>query len=168
MLTKTLSRRHFLATSGVAATGVMVSAALPGLAYADSSMIKPAKKALVFVMLDGGNDSFNMLVPNDGIAYQEYARTRGNLALGNGDLIALEGTDAHGQSFGLHRAAPELAQLYNRGKLSFVANVGPLVEKVTKAQFYDGSAKPCGPVQTMANLAPGCPAKRRLVRLFRR
>ncbi|MCA0908663.1 DUF1501 domain-containing protein [Ruegeria marisrubri] len=141
MLAKTLTRRYFLATSGAAATGALMNAALPGLAFADSSMIKPAKKALVFVMLDGGNDSFNMLVPNDGIAYKEYARTRGNLALGQGDLIALDGAENHGQSFGLHRAAPELAQLYNSGKLSFVANVGPLVEKITKAQFYDGSAQ---------------------------
>lgn len=141
MLTKTLNRRHFLATSGAAVTGAMMGAAMPGIARAGSGMITPAKKALVFVMLDGGNDSFNMLVPNDGDAFKAYKKTRGNLALSRQDLLALDGADANGQSFGLHSAVPELAELYNKGKLSFVANVGPLVERVRKEQFYDGSAQ---------------------------
>ncbi|MEL6121888.1 MAG: twin-arginine translocation signal domain-containing protein, partial [Pseudomonadota bacterium] len=102
MLTKTLTRRHFLSTSGTAVTGAMMGAAMPGIASAGADVITAQKKALVFVMLDGGNDSFNMLVPNDGIAYDVYAKTRSNLALSKGDLIALEHADKHGQSFGLH------------------------------------------------------------------
>lgn len=141
MLTKTLTRRHFLAAGGTAMTGAMMGAAMPGLANAGAEVITPQKKALVFVMLDGGNDSFNMLVPNEGIAYDVYARTRSNLALSKGDLIALEHEDANGQSFGLHSAAPELAALYNQKKLAFVSNVGPLVDRVVKEQFYDGSAQ---------------------------
>ncbi len=141
MLTRSFSRRHFLASSAATSTGVMMGAAIPGLGLADTHMIEPARKALVFVMLDGGNDSFNMLVPNDGLAYKEYARTRGNLALDRRELLELNGTDVNGQSFGLHGAIPELASLYNDGRLAFVANVGPLVERVTKDQFYGGGAR---------------------------
>ena len=141
MLTKTLTRRHFLSTSGTAVTGAMMGAAMPGIASAGADVITAQKKALVFVMLDGGNDSFNMLVPNDGIAYDVYAKTRSNLALSKGDLIALEHADKHGQSFGLHSAAPELASLYNQKRLAFVSNVDPLVDRVVKEQFYDGSAQ---------------------------
>lgn len=141
MLMNTLSRRHFLATSGAAVTGAMMGAAMPGIARAGSGMIRPAKKALVFVMLDGGNDSFNMLVPNDDISHSVYKQTRGNLALSRSELLELDGPDAQGRNYGLHAAAPELAQLYNSGKLAFVANVGPLVERVRKEQFYDGSAQ---------------------------
>ena len=32
-------------------------------------------------MLNGGNDSFNMLVPNSTTAYNEYATTRSNLKI---------------------------------------------------------------------------------------
>lgn len=141
MLMKTLSRRHFLAVSG-AATGALMGSALPRLALADTGMITPARKALVFVMLDGGNDSFNMLVPNDGIAYQQYADTRANLAMAQQDLLALDGPqDALGRSFGLHNSMPEMAKLFNQKRLSFVANVGPLVERVTKQQFKEGSVQ---------------------------
>lgn len=141
MLTNTLSRRHFLAATGGAMTGAALGAMLPGLAQAGAGTITPARKALVFVMLDGGNDSFNMLVPNDGAAYRAYKGTRGNLALSRRDLLALEGTDRSAEGFGLHAAAPELARLFNQGRLSFVANVGPLVEPVTRAAFLDGSAR---------------------------
>ncbi|WP_217361238.1 DUF1501 domain-containing protein [Ruegeria arenilitoris] len=141
MLTKSFTRRQFLASTGVAATGAMMGAALPGLAQAGTGMIKPARKALVFVMLDGGNDSFNMLVPSDKIAHGQYAETRANLALSRGELLDLDTPkDRLGRSFGLHPSMPEVAELFNQKRLSFVSNVGPLVERVRKEQFYDGSA----------------------------
>ncbi|WP_200833206.1 DUF1501 domain-containing protein [Ruegeria sp. AU67] len=141
MLTKSFTRRQFLASTGVAATGAMMGAALPGLAQAGTGMIKPARRALVFVMLDGGNDSFNMLVPKDKIAYGQYSETRANLALSRGELLALDTPkDRLGRSFGLHPSMPEMAELFDQRRLSFVANVGPLVEQVRKEQFYDGSA----------------------------
>lgn len=142
MLTKTLTRRHFLAATGTAATGAMMGAALPGLAQAAPGMIKPARKALVFVMLDGGNDSFNMLVPTDKIAHSQYADTRADLALSRRELLPLDAPkDRLGRRFGLHPSMPELAELFDQKRLSFVANVGPLVQHLRKEQFYDGSAQ---------------------------
>ena len=78
-----LNRRQFLATS--AAAGMMAlnhtapSYALPG---STALQITPQKKALVFIMLDGGNDSYNMLVPIDDLHHRQYAETRSNLAHG--------------------------------------------------------------------------------------
>ena len=65
---KTLNRRDFLKTSGAAA----MFAATPGLAY--SQVVGgPGPftdyRALVCVFLFGGNDSFNMVVPNTTAEY---------------------------------------------------------------------------------------------------
>ncbi len=77
---KTLNRRDFLKTSGAAA----VFAATPGLAY--SQVVGSAGpfddyRALVCVFMFGGNDSFNMLVPNTSAEYSAYAMSRQNLAI---------------------------------------------------------------------------------------
>ena len=47
------------------------------------------RKALVCVFLQGGNDSYNMLVPRDPAAYAAYANARSNLALPSASLLPL-------------------------------------------------------------------------------
>ena len=46
-------------------------------------------RALVCIMLGGGNDSYNMLVPNDSDTYAAYANIRSDLALPREDLLPL-------------------------------------------------------------------------------
>ncbi|MGB5630901.1 MAG: twin-arginine translocation signal domain-containing protein, partial [Woeseiaceae bacterium] len=69
---KTLNRRDFLRTSGAAA----LMAATPGITYAQV-VGGPGPftdyRALVCVFLFGGNDSYNMLVPNTAAEYAQYA-----------------------------------------------------------------------------------------------
>ena len=96
-------------------------------------------KAMVCILLAGGNDSFNMLVPRNGNHYNEYATTRSNLALPQGDLLPLNYTDNNGKQFGLHPSMPEVQSLFNDNKLAFVSNVGTLIEPMTKAQYLNGS-----------------------------
>lgn len=98
-------------------------------------------KALVCIFLAGGNDSFNMLVPRSDSEYSEYATIRSDLALAQGDLIPLNRSGGDGREYGLHPSMPEVAQLFNNGELSFVANVGTLVEPVTKADIEAETAK---------------------------
>lgn len=97
-------------------------------------------KALVCILLAGGNDSFNMLVPRTGDAYTNYAASRSNLALPQGELLPLNFTDGQGVQYGLHPSMPELQGLFNEGKLAMVANVGTLREPTTKAQIFAGTA----------------------------
>jgi len=93
-------------------------------------------------MLDGGNDSFNMLVPRDTKHYREYQNSRANLALANSELLPLRGfSDSQGRQFGLHPSMPEVQALFAQQKLSFIANIAPLVEPVSKASYRDGSAR---------------------------
>lgn len=86
-------------------------------------------RAVVCVMLGGGNDSFNMLVPRDPSAYATYRASRSNLALPPEQLIDIHPTGL--PTFGVHHRMPELADLFEQGKAAFIANVGTLVEPVT-------------------------------------
>lgn len=105
--------------------------------------IQPARKALVFIMLDGGNDSFNMLVPRDNQHYREYQTSRSNLALPQSSLLPLNTSvdNQQGREFGLHPAMPEVQQLFNTQQLAFVANIAPLLEPTSKQAMQNGSAK---------------------------
>ncbi len=135
---KTLNRRDFIRTSGAAA----VLAATPGLSY--SQVVGSAGpfddyRALVCVFMFGGNDSFNMLVPNTSAEYNAYATSRQNLAIQQNDLLPITPASAGTPDFGLHPALGGVQGLFNSGDAAFVTNVGPLVEPTTKDQYFNGS-----------------------------
>jgi uncharacterized protein (DUF1501 family) len=135
---KTLNRRDFLRTSGAAA----LMAATPGLTYAQV-VGGPGPftdyRALVCVFLFGGNDSYNMLVPNTSAEYAQYAAARQNLALLQSDLLPITPASSPGPDFGVHPAMGRVQTLFEAGNAAFVTNVGPLVEPTTKEQYFNGS-----------------------------
>ncbi len=135
---KTLNRRDFLRTSGAAA----LFAATPALAYAQvagGGGPFTDYRALVCVFLFGGNDSFNMLVPNTTAEYNAYAASRQNLALLQNDLLPITPASAGSPDFGLHPSMGAVQGLFQAGNAAFVTNVGPLVEPTTKDQYLNRS-----------------------------
>lgn len=145
------SRRDFLRKSLSAAVG---SSSLYGfgttlnLASAALNADKGINdyKALVCLFLDGGNDSFNMLVPTEATAYGHYLNARNAIALSsgpngpqppqnNGTVLGLNGAN-----YGLHPSMPGLQNLYNQGKVAFANNIGTLIEPVSKTQIHNGNA----------------------------
>lgn len=96
-------------------------------------------KALVCIMLAGGNDSFNMLVPRGNDEYQEYAEIRGGNALDQDDLLPINPINNTGKEFGLHPNMNRVQDLFETGKLSFIANVGTLGAPTTLNQFGSGT-----------------------------
>jgi len=135
---KTLNRRDFLRTSGAAA----LFAATPGLAY--SQVVGGGGsftdyRALVCVFMFGGNDSYNMLVPNTNPEYAAYATSRQNLALLQADLLPISPASSGTPDYGLHPAMGGIQSLFQNGNAAFVTNVGPLVEPTNKAQYFDRS-----------------------------
>ncbi len=143
-----INRRNFLGQASCAAIGstTLLSTILNmGVANSLAGMTTPALsaggdyKAMVCILLAGGNDSFNMLVPRNGNHYSEYANTRSNLALPQGDLLPLNYTDSNGKQFGLHPSMPEVQTLFNNNKLAFISNVGTLIEPTTKTQYLNKS-----------------------------
>ncbi len=143
-----LNRRKFLGQASCAAIGsttllstilnMGVANSLAGMNMSTYSA-RGDYKAMVCILLAGGNDSFNMLVPRNGSHYSEYANTRSNLALPQGDLLPLNFTDTNGKQFGLHPSMPEVQSLFNDNKLAFVSNVGTLIEPTIKTQYLNKS-----------------------------
>ncbi|MEL6986376.1 MAG: DUF1501 domain-containing protein [Bacteroidota bacterium] len=144
---KNINRRQFLGTASCAAVGYSTLLStlinLKGFnaaAIANSSVAAGGDyKALVCVVLGGGADSFNMMVPTNTEAYNNYAVTRSNLALPRNELLGINPLNTNGQTFGLHPDLGELHSLFNQNKLSFLANVGTLVQPTTKQQVWDES-----------------------------
>jgi uncharacterized protein (DUF1501 family) len=97
-------------------------------------------KALVCIFQYGGNDSNNVLVPR-GTEYAAYAAARRNLALSQASLLSISPlSGGGGRSWGLHPRLTGLRNLFNQQKLALIANVGPLVAPVTRAEYLAGTA----------------------------
>jgi len=98
-------------------------------------------RALVCVFLAGGNDSFNMLVPHGQDEYQDYSDLRRDLALPQASLNPLNYTATDGRTYGVHPDMPGVQAMFNNGDLSFVSNVGTLVEPTTLSAIQGGLVK---------------------------
>jgi len=142
-----MNRRNFLGTASCAAVGTttLFSSILGlGLTNALAGMAKPQPtctgnyKAMVCILLAGGNDSFNMLVPRNGSHYTEYSNARSTLALSQGSLLPLNYTDANGKQFGVHPSMPEVQTLFNNNRLGFVVARRP---DSAMANFYSANAQ---------------------------
>lgn len=137
------SRRGFLKQASCAAVGsALLFSTLFSLrmtASAASAETFSDYKALVCLFLAGGNDSYNMLIPRQIDAYNEYAAVRTTLALPSGSLLPITSTGQPYSEFGLHPNLPFLQTLYNQSNAAFVANVGTLIEPTTLAQYQGGS-----------------------------
>lgn len=108
-------------------------------------------KATVVVFLNGGCDSFNLLVPHSGCGskdmYAEYAAVRGEAQLSKSSLLQIPVPISNFRgsvtpavqpctTFGVHPSLPLFRDLYNDGDLAFLANIGSLVEPIHKADFF--------------------------------
>lgn len=126
-----ITRRELLALSGAAA----LAASARAIPRAADDPGRPSYKALVCIMLAGGNDAFNMLVPADAGSYTTYRRIRQALALPRQSLRILPGTDDWGRRFGLHPAMPQLQTLFAAGDAAFVAGTGTSSEPVSSVRL---------------------------------
>ncbi|MEO0973173.1 MAG: DUF1501 domain-containing protein [Pseudomonadota bacterium] len=158
-----MQRRDFLRLSslaGVSCLSVGPQAAratqLPGGEY----------KAIVLVMLRGGNDAFNMLIPNGSDRYADYAASRSSLAVANTPLSLPEPTLTAGANpyrvegdtslasayrTGLYEVPdaplavnglmPELAMMLGEGRAKGVLGTGNLVRPVSRQEVLDEVAE---------------------------
>jgi uncharacterized protein (DUF1501 family) len=140
------SRRRFLGqTSCAAVSSLPILNTLLNLKMAGSvAAAAPAPgefRALVCLFFSGGIDSFNLLVPSDLDGHAEYAGIRGDLAIPRSSLLPITPLNTPGRELGLHPGMAGIQTLFEAGKAAFVANVGTLVEPVTKAQYFNDSGK---------------------------
>ena len=145
-----VSRRRFLQAAAAVGGGAAMAGYLPGVfsltdrganeAWA-APPIGPTDGVLVTIMMGGGNDGLNTVVPIDDGAY--YAG-RGSLAIAAGDTLDL------GSGLGLHPKLPYLKSLYDQGNVAIVEGVGrtepDLSHFSSMGAWMQGSAG--GPVQS--------------------
>lgn len=122
----TLSRREL----GRLLAGATATAALGQFVASSAVADTSSYRAMVGVFLFGGNDAWNMVVPNDD-RYAAYASQRGaSLALKQASLMPLTGT-----AFGMHPAFAPLQSAWDEGALSVVLNTGTLFQPLTKTLY---------------------------------
>lgn len=176
-MSRSNDRRDFLKAMSATLMAGSARALLPQLSLVGSALAagSAAKafgnyRALVCVYLDGGNDSWNLLVPRDstspGSLFSTYAASRGGVynASTNSGALGLEFAQLRpispiGQaagSFGLHPQCADytftplaggpvthkgLAQLFTEQRLALFPNIGTLVTPITKAT-YNSTPRP--------------------------
>ncbi len=130
------SRRGFI-RAGLTTVGTLALrpfGLLPAMAQSASNY-----RALVCVFLFGGNDSNNTVVPMDDTSFQAYTTLRGGLALPASQLTAPV-LSVSGAPYSFHGKLPDLANLFGSKELAVVANVGSLVQPLTRAQYQQAQA----------------------------
>lgn len=122
-------------------------------------------KAIVCLFMYGGNDSANMVLPWDDASWQTYSTLRATApdpialkpvgtaadataaaaspaALGGVLSIAsknLANPENASRKFALHPSMTETKALFDQGRLAVIANAGPLVTPLTKAEYQKGT-----------------------------
>jgi len=151
MSMKTTSRREFLQRSSASVLGAIAAGVLPQFGMMNAALAQSTiggYKALICLYMSGGNDSFNMLIPTNPARHDEYLAARGGIFAGNAAALGIPRAGGaapggslppalalNGVEFGLNPACTGMQNLYNQGRLAFIANVAPLVEPVTRATF---------------------------------
>jgi uncharacterized protein (DUF1501 family) len=140
------SRREFFTHAACAAVGAtalvstvwdlrFINAAVADKLRTQAAAAAADYKALVCLFLYGGNDANNLLIPRDNTFYPTYAAARGVLAISQASVLPLNPVVSDGRDFGVHPSCTGVQNLFNTGKLAFVANAGSLIYPVTKAQY---------------------------------
>ena len=171
---KKIGRRRFLGQASCAGIGsitfmnsLLNLKAIQSAAISNSSVYDNYNdyKAIVCILLAGGNDSYNMLVPYDNTSYQHYVTARsglynqGGLALGkpptytNGNLDTgsnlnaghLTGYNVGGKEWAVHPQMTRVRDLFLNNRLAFLANTGTKLKKnTTKTHYQNNQYMPLG------------------------
>lgn len=131
--------------SGMTNMGLLQAAASANRSWVNASAVNGNYKALVCILLSGGNDSFNMLVPKDTDSYTDYASSRTNLAINQSDLLDINPLNiSGGKEFGLHPSMPKIQSMFESEKLSFISNIGALVRPTSMSDYLGTIDLPAG------------------------
>ncbi|MDP3737214.1 MAG: DUF1501 domain-containing protein [Hyphomonadaceae bacterium] len=133
------TRREALKTLGLAASvGVPLLAPMIATGSA-AAQTADDYKAIVCVGQYGGNDQSNSVIPRSGAGYSSYQSARPTLAIPAANILPVTPTGFTGPELGFSPSLPGLRTLFEQGRCAVLANVGPLVEPITRAQWQAGT-----------------------------
>ena len=141
----------FLFTAEFHATNLLQRRTVPRVALPEIPSRGRAYKAIVYIFLDGGADTFNLLVPTGGCTggegtdlWAQWAAQRGTNTIPANTLLPISAdvVEQPCSQFGVHPSMSTLHNEYLAGDAAFIANVGSLVEPVTKQTLADGAPRP--------------------------
>ncbi len=137
-----MTRRRFMKALGAGGLAYAIGRT-PGTVWADAAGVGGFSdyRALVCVFLFGGNDSWNTVVPRSPAEYSIYAKTRQKLALAQDVLLPISPEGSSPGSFGFHPSMGGMQRMFESGRCAMIANVGPLIEPVTKERYKAKLAK---------------------------
>ena len=155
------NRREFLKKSGCALSmlalatqtryfGLMSAMAQTANDQTSDSSVPSDYRALVCILLNGGNDGNNMIIPNHSdstlSSYAVYASSRATqgLAIPQNQLLPVAVPRLNNLTYGFHPGlGPQqnginngIHELWAQRKLAAVINTGNLIRPMTKTQFY--------------------------------
>ncbi len=137
-----ITRRKFLKRSAQLAAFTAAAKVFPFGTLNALAQTSEDYRALVCVFLFGGNDSDNTIVPIDGQARVDYDNVRSSLGIPAASLLPIGSVNhsTYGNTtYGFH---PNLTGLQGlTSNMAIVANMGNLVEPLTKAE-YRARSKP--------------------------
>ena len=135
------ARRRFLAQAGALTAGGLTRTLAPlsllGTPIAANAQAVSDYKALVCVFLYGGVDGNNLVVPMDNAGYAQYTAVRtaaSGVNLAQSELLPIQPANTS-IPYGLHPELTELQPLFAQKRLAILANVGPLNEPTTRANY---------------------------------
>jgi uncharacterized protein (DUF1501 family) len=82
-----------------------------------------------------------MLLPRDNESYNHYGKSRSNLAIPQNQILSLNSSGMGGQSFGVNPSMSRVRDLFNNGELSFLSNIGSMVEPVSRSAYDSDSVR---------------------------
>ncbi len=137
-------RRKFLQQLGIMAGTTTLLATQSKLQLIKSALAADysnltGHKSLVCVFLAGGNDAFNMFVPNgdnnSSSPYDYYSDIRQALAIPQGNLHPI-----NDGSYGFHPSMAAVRDLYDSNRTALLANTGNLIQPLNRQQYLDSVA----------------------------
>ena len=154
-MNRKISRRNFLGEASCKAVGTTAFlSSILNLGMINTLSARPHiitntndYKAMVCILLAGGADTHNVLIPTEQSEYNDYKATRGDLALNFNDpdgapdeAIALD-YSTNGKTYAIHSGMTAVRDLFNDGNLAFLANIGTLIEPIANESEYFSGAK---------------------------
>jgi uncharacterized protein (DUF1501 family) len=132
------TRRDFIKTTLSSVSAFGAAGGLAKFGEMNAFAAGSGYQALVCIFLAGGNDGHNTVVPITTAKqnYSAYQQARGPLAIAQNALLPVaNGAD----TYGLHPNMPEVQSLYNQGKAAILANVGMLVQPLTRSLYQSNN-----------------------------